>query len=124
MEPGAEQVAMTLANRRIRPYLAPLDSPHFDQEALAQDLNPANIQALGRAIDRAKDPKQRQILMQELERIKGLAANLMGPVNPPPMLPGNIPEGGPMRAPYNPQEQRPGVYGGQRMTMPPNPGSM
>lgn len=53
------------------------------QADLATDLTPANIAELGRALDKAKDPTQRAILMQELDRLKGLAGTLLGPVQPP-----------------------------------------
>jgi hypothetical protein len=115
---------LSTRDQQLKNRLGEIDSGHFDQEAMAQDLTPANIQQLGRAIDAAKDPRQKAYLMEELARLKDLAQNLMGPVNPPPMLPGSIPQGGPQRMPYNPAADQPGIYGGQRMNSAPTPGRM
>lgn len=117
------QRQLSTRDRRLHGQLDSIGGATGEQEALAQDLTPANIQALGQAIDAAKDPRQKMMLMEELARLKDLAQNLMGPVNPPPMLPGSIPQGV-QRAPYDPAEQAPGIYGGQRMSMPPTPGRM
>lgn len=70
---------------------------------MAQDLNPGNINELLREIDRHRPGSaQRQILEQELARIKDQASNLLGPVQAEP-LPG--PRMGAQNAPFNPATQ-------------------
>lgn len=119
MPDGGNQVANALTERRLstrdkrlQQQFGRMDDPHFAQEAMAQDLTPANLQELGRAIDQATDPRQKAVLMEELARLKELAGNLMGPVNKPPMLPGTIPQSGTQRAPYSGGPQRPDLFGG------------
>lgn len=74
-----------------------------DSNAMAQDLNPANINNLLRERDRFKQGStQWNILNAEFERIKDMASNLLGPVKPEP-IPGMQPS--PIQnLPYNRQE--------------------
>jgi hypothetical protein len=73
------------------------------QADMATDLTPANISELGRAIDQTRDPKLRAILIRELDRLRGLAGNLLGPVAPPAQF--APPVGTPTDAVWRPGEQ-------------------
>jgi hypothetical protein len=89
-----------------------VDRPGRETADLATDLTPGNIQVLGQAIDQAKDPQTKALLMQELARLQDTANNLMGPVQAPPM-PDMIPQDM-QRMPYDPAAQRPDLEGGFR----------
>lgn len=93
---------LSTRDKRLRQNLQ--QEPWVEQEALAQDLTPENIQALARAIDRAPTPQQRAILQGEMDRLRDLASNLHGPVEQPAPPAGTIPEPDVMRLPYNPRE--------------------
>lgn len=60
--------------KNARAALSVLDRPAYVQEAQAQDLHPANVQELQRAIGdrRHQQPMQQQVLGDELKRIKAL----------------------------------------------------
>lgn len=107
---------LSTRDKRLRQNLH--QDPWVEQEAMAQDLTPENIQALARAIDRAPTPQQRAILQAEMDRLRDLANNLKGPVEKPAPPAGTIPESGVMRLPYNPRE---GVGRPDMRTSPPEP---
>ncbi len=72
---------------------------------MAQDLTPANINALLRERDKYKPGSQQwSVLNQEFERIKDLASNLLGPIQPEP-IPGMMQPNPIQRMPYSRQEQ-------------------
>ena len=60
--------------RQARPELAQLSQPEYVAEAQQQDMHPANVQELQRALGdrRHQRPMQQQVLGDELKRIKGL----------------------------------------------------
>lgn len=101
---------------------------HAHPGAPSEELTPQNIQALGQAIDRARTPQERAMLMQELEHLRDMASNLVGPLLPPEPRPGEIDpafNGADVQLlPFQPGEQSPGVFGGQRMYGTPNPRRM
>lgn len=96
---------------------------HSYQADLATDLTPNNIVQLGRAIDAAKTPQQKAILMEQLQQLKDLASNLLGPIQKPQDMPEDF-TSGVQRMPYDPATQRPQLYGGQNMLYKVRPGSM
>lgn len=109
MPAAAELVAGALSERRLssrdKRFRAGVhQDPWVEQEAMAQDLTPENIQALARAIDRAPTPGQKAILQAEMDRLRGLASNLQGPVEKPAPPAGTIPESGMQQLPYDPKE--------------------
>lgn len=92
------------------------------QADLATDLTPQNITQLGQAIDAAKTPEQKAILMDQLQQLKDLASNLLGPIQKPPLPEDFV--SGVQRMPYDPAKQRPELYGGQNSLYKVRPRSM
>ena len=70
------------------------------------ELTQENLRQLGLALQNAKTPAQRAILMQELAKMKELAQTLAGPVQPPDLPPGAI-DNSLQLAPYDPRTQQP-----------------
>lgn len=110
MDPNMQAIADQLSSRdrRLQGQLQEGGDRNI-QADMAQDLTPQNIAELGRALDRATDPRQKQILMEELERLKDMASNLLGPVDQPEPPPGMIPQSSMRRLPYDPRTQQPEV---------------
>lgn len=110
----AEMLINTLAGRKLNrrdkavqdQINSSIENPYADQATLANELSPGNIQELARAIDKQHDPKLKAILMQEMQTIRDHAKNLLGPVAPPPMLPGMIPQNEFQQPTYDPQSQK------------------
>lgn len=114
MQQIAQQIAqrkMGRQGRSLRNYIegAPRNTEALD---LQTDLQPYNIQELGRAIDAQKDPRLKAELLAEMQRLREIAGGLAGPLNPqggppePEVARGNlvIP---PLPANYAPPEPSP-----------------
>lgn len=105
MPDPVDQVSAILAERqlstrdkRLRDTLR--DAGDRNERAdMATDLTPQNLQELARAIDSAKSPQQKAILMAEMDRLRDQMSNLAGPL---PQT--DQPETMTQRMPYNPAE--------------------
>lgn len=96
MDEGVQLVADKLANRQLSTrdkrlkYGLQDNLRGVEREELHDELTPQNLNLLAWEITRAKDPQTKAILMQEFERLKSLAGNLMFPVQRPPQPAGMI----------------------------------